>query len=452
MAGIFKSGCIRGPYPNAWDADTAYRIGRYLPDVLQVYKYVIGRDARKSSDEIFASVARGLTESGADVYDLGLVDTPALYFANFHYRFPGSIMITASHNPPGDNGMKIHTKDVVNVIGPTGLDEIEKRLQEGAAFPEVEKTGLVQTLDLKEDYLQFLTPYKEKIGNLKVVIDCMNGCAAAFIHDILDDLPGTYILLNDRANGNFSEHGPNPLVPENTRAFSKAVLEHKADLGICFDGDADRAVFVDEKGQTIMPDLMLAYLARYYFIHFPEKARGSKGVVYDLRCSNNVRDYVDETLGGESIKAPGTGHTAMRTSILDNQALLGAELSGHYYLRDNAGQDTAWVVVLMALAILSNEHEPLSASIKKINRHAFSGEINFKVPEPQALLPLVEAHYRDKDCCFDRQEGLKAEFGDWWFLLRGSSTEPVLRLVVEAADNAALKSHVEELKNLIRSL
>ncbi len=451
MAGAFKSGCIRGPYPGEWDSETAYRIGRYLPGIINIYSFVIGRDARKSSDEIFENLARGLNESGADVSDIGVVDTPALYFANVNYKFPGSIMITASHNPSADNGMKIHTEGVVNVTGKNGLDALEKMVATSPPDPDAEKRGKCEKLDIRKDYIRFLSDFKKGIKSLKVVIECMNGSAGVFIHDILRDLPGEYIVLNDIPDGSFPEHGPNPLMEENTLELVKAVRDYHADFGICFDGDADRAIFIDENGAKVTPDLILGYLARYFFVHFPERMKGDDAVVYDLRCSSNVREYVEKTLGGRAVETTGTGHTIMQKTILNNRGLLGAELAGHYYFRDYYGQDTAWVAVLMALAVQSNEKKKFSEIIADINKHSFSGEINFRIENIDSVLNTLEKKYKEQGGLPDRKEGLKITFPDWWFLARVSNTEPVLRLVVEAPDDKELDRRIKEVINIIHS-
>ena len=450
MESAFKSGCIRGTYPDEWDAETAYRIGRYLPEVIDVNNFVIGRDARKSSDEIFENLARGLNESGADVSDIGVVDTPALYFANVHYNYPGSIMITASHNPSDDNGMKIHRAGVVNVTSKNGLKKLEELTKTAPPEPDKDRCGKTVKLDIKKEYVDFLSPFKEGIGHVKAVIECLNGSAGTFIHDILDDLPGEFIILNDEPDGSFPDFGPNPLHEENTEKLIKEVIKNKADYGICFDGDADRAIFVDENGKKITPDLILGYLARYYFVHFPEKKKGDDAVMYDLRCSSNVGEYVDKVLNGRAVETPGTGHTIMQNTILSDKGLIGAELAGHYYFRDYFGQDSGWVAVLMALAVQSNEKRKFSEIIKEIEKYSFSGEINFRVKSPSDVMNKLEKKYTASGGIAEKTEGLKVRFSDWWFMTRVSGTEPVLRLVVEAPDDTMMAEKVSELEEFIK--
>ncbi len=449
MNEAFKSGCVRGPYPGEWDSVTAYRIGRYLPGLLDAGKVVIGRDARLSSDEIFGHLARGITDSGADVYDIGLVDTPALYFANVKYDFRAAVMITASHNPAGDNGLKIHRENAVPVDSKTGLRELEKLIElDPPALDNGSKKGKIEYLDITDDYINLLEGFAYGIKKLKVVLDCSNGSAGRFIHKILDKLPGgEFIVLNDSPDGNFPAHGPNPLKESNRKQLREKVLETNADFGICFDGDCDRAILITEKGEMVLPDIVLPFLARYYFIHFPEMAKGDDGIIYDLRCSSNVRKYV-EKIGGKAYESK-TGHTAIQSVILNNKGLIGAELAGHYYFRDFYGQDSAYIAMLMAFAVISNSDKKLSEIISEIEIYAFSGEINFKVKNSSEVMDSLEKEYASRGARIDRKEGIKAVFDSWWFLARVSNTEPILRLVVEAADKDEMKMRVEELTHII---
>ena len=451
MDSVFKSGCIRGAYPAEWNSESAYRIGRYLPGVLNVANFVIGRDARKSSDEILENLVKGLNESGADVSDIGVVDTPALYFAHMNYNFPASIMITASHNPAADNGMKIHLEGLLNVTSKNGLKELEELIVNEPSPADKSKEGKYSFLDIRKGYVEFLSPFKEGIKPVKAVIECLNGAGGVFIHDILDDLPGEFIILNDKPDGSFPDIGPNPLYSENTENLVKTVLDEKADFGICFDGDADRAIFVDEKGRQITPDLILAYLARYYFVHFPGKKGNEDAVMYDLRCSSNVKAYVENILKGRAVETSGTGHTIMQNTILNDRGLLGAELAGHYYFRDYYGQDSGWAAVLLALAVKSNETRPFSEVIDEIEKYSFSGEINFHVENPSLVMENLEKKYKAAGGTAVKKEGLKIKFSDWWFMTRVSGTESVLRLVVEAENNEIMSEKITELKKLIKS-
>ncbi|MDX9801373.1 MAG: phosphomannomutase/phosphoglucomutase [Spirochaetia bacterium] len=447
MNEAFKSGCVRGPYPLQWDGETAYRIGRYLPSLLDVKSIVIGRDARISSPEIFNHLSRGVSESGADVYDIGLVDTPALYFANVKYGFNASVMITASHNPNGDNGLKIHRSNAVPVDSKTGLKELES-LIDVKPPAAAGKKGKIEYLDIEKDYLKLLEGFTHGIKKLKVVLDCSDGCAGRFIHKIIRMIPqGEFIILNDKPDGNFPAHGPNPLKDSSQVQIREKIAETKADFGIIFDGDCDRTIFITEKGEMVMPDLILAFLARYYFIHFPEKKNRDDGVIYDLRCSSNVKEYVKK-LGGKAHQCK-TGHTAIQSAILGNKGLIGAELAGHYYFRDFYGQDSAFIAMLMAFAVVSNSRQKFSEIVEEIEKYAFSGEINFKVKNSSAVLDKLENTYAALGAKIDRSEGIKASFDSWWFLARISNTEPVLRIVVEAEEKVSMRKKVEELTEII---
>lgn len=447
MNEAFKSGCIRGPYPQQWDAVSAYRIGRYLPSLLDTERIVIGRDARLSSFEIFELLAKGISESGADVFDIGLVDTPALYFANVKYGFNASLMITASHNPTGDNGLKIHRNNAVPVDSKTGLKELEALIDFEPPEP-AGKIGKIEYLDIEKDYLSLLETFTNGIKKLKVVLDCSSGSAGRFIHKIIKMIPqGEFIILNDTPDGNFPVHGPNPLKESSQIQIKEKIAETGADFGIIFDGDCDRTIFITEKGEMVMPDLILPFLARYYFIHFPEKKNGDDGIIYDLRCSSNVREYV-EKLGGKAHQCK-TGHTAIQSAILGNKGLIGAELAGHYYFRDFYGQDSAFIAMLMSFAIVSNSTRKFSEVVNEIEKYAFSGEINFKVKNSTGILDELQNVYAAVGAKIDRSEGIKAVFDNWWFLARVSNTEPVLRLVVEAEDRAVMKKKVDDLTKII---
>ncbi len=446
MANAFKSGCVRGPYPESWNKETAYRIGRYLHRIVDTDKTVIGWDARLSSEEVFSYLSKGLTDSGIDVYSIGLVDTSALYFANMAYDFESSIMITASHNPPGDNGMKFHRKNVVPIDKKTGLAELEKLVQQDPG-PPVERKGSVHTLDIRQAYLDAHKRFMKGIGSLKVAYDCSNGAASIFLNDMLRMVPGDYHVINDTPDGNFPNHGPDPLQPENLIQLKDLVLSTGSAMGICFDGDGDRAIFLDETGTMIMPDLMLAFLSRYYLVHYPELMGDDHAIIADLRSSSSVGEYVEQ-IGG-TIVSTKTGHTAIQSGIQNNHGLIGAELSGHYYFRDYYGQDSAFIAMLMAMSIMSQEEKALSDIISDIKRHSFSGEINFSSNHPDELLSSLETHYRSTEGAIDKTEGVRVSFTNWWFLARASHTEPVLRLVVEAENDELMHDKIREIKEVI---
>ncbi len=443
---IFKSGSIRGRWDIDWNTETVYRIGYHLADMFGWSRVVIGQDGRNSSETISSYLHKGLMHAGCDVTSIGMIDTPAVTYANIKYKFDGSIMITASHNPVEYNGLKISGENALVISRKNGLAELEEKVQE----PVVDvKTGAqIFKKDIQDEYLEFLAGYREGIGELKYVVDCSSGMAAVLIHRILEGLPGSYMVINDVVDGNFPAHGPDPTNVENLTQLKDAVANSGADLGVCFDGDGDRAIFIDEKGRWISPDLILGVLSLYYFKYFTEKAGNRKAVLYDARCSNSVKDYI-ETLGGRA-HICSTGHTAMQLGIPEKNAIIGGELPGHYYYADYFNLDNGWIPFLQVLAVLSRDSRKLSEIIDEINSYYFSGELNFKVPDGDTVIEQFRMKYSSGTQTF--LDGIRVDYKDWWFLLRMANTEPVLRLVVEGRSRDILDEKIHEIKELIFTL
>jgi phosphomannomutase len=297
--GIFKSYDIRGVFGTEWNGATARAIGRILPELLGARRLVVGRDVRLSSEEIFRELTQGMRDSGCDVLDIGLCDTPAVYFATAFYGVDGSVMITASHNPPEYNGLKVSRRDAVPVGFDTGLDELEKRITGGWVPSPAARPGTLTALDIAADYLAHLARFTSDLSHLSAVIDCSNGMAGVFLDRVLPVTGLRYTLLFETPDGRFPNHAPNPLVEENLAALKSAVVEKKADLGICFDGDADRVMFVDESGRFLSPDLIIGLLGIYYFRLHPERrAEATSVVTYDVRSSRSVVEFLT-ALGAE---------------------------------------------------------------------------------------------------------------------------------------------------------
>lgn len=441
---IFKSGSIRGAYGKDWDYETAYRIGYNIPNVIKGKKFVVGRDGRNSSPEIHDAVTKGLIRAGCSVTSIGMIDTPGLVYANIKYGFDGSIMITASHNPPGDNGMKISGKAGLVISRANGLKKLEELVQNPAG-PEI-PGGTDTVLDIRESYLSVFDPYIKDIEkSLDCVIDCSNGMAAIMVNSIINKLPGNFIVINEIVDGNFPSHGPNPTIEANLSQLKKRVVSGGADIGVCFDGDGDRMIVVDEKGNWISPDIITAFLGLYYFKHFPEKRGSRDGVLYDARSSNSIADFIAELGGKAYISA--TGHTAMQEGLPAKNGIYGGELPGHYYYNDYYNLDNGWIPFLQVLAVLQSEQRPLSSIVKEINRYYFSGELNFDVPAGDSVIELIKREYNTGKQSY--LDGVRVDYKNWWFLARMANTEPVLRLVVEADSPELLKNKVEELKSFI---
>jgi len=440
--GIFKSYDIRGVYGREWNAATARAIGRHLPGLLEARRIAVGRDVRLSSEEVFRELTRGITEAGCDVADIGLCDTPAVYFSTAHFGMDGSVMITASHNPPEYNGLKVSRRAAVPVGYDTGLAELERRVTSGVPAAQPAGPGRISRLDIRPDYLAHLAKFKSDLSRLKVVIDCSNGMAGLFLRDVLDGTGLRYTLMFDEPDGRFPNHAPNPLVEENLAALKSRVRKEGADLGICFDGDADRVMFVDEAGAFISPDLLIGFLGTYYFTLHPERRAGAgRTVTYDVRSSRGVVEYL-KGLGAEPTICK-VGHSFAKKLLRDTDGIAGGELAGHYYFRENFFCDSGMIAALIVMEVLSAAAAPFSRAVSAIGRYHFSGEINFTVANGPEILGRVQSEYQEGT--LTDLDGIRIDFPDWWFNLRVSNTEPLLRLVVEAVTKEGLERRRSEL-------
>jgi phosphomannomutase len=444
--GIFKSYDIRGVYGKEWDRETARGIGRLLPRLLEANRIVVGRDARLSSPEIFASLSDGIMEAGCTVSDIGLCDTPAVYFATARYGFDAGVMITASHNPPEYNGLKISGRQAVPVGYDTGLERLEKMMAERLPLPKAAAPGKMETLDIRPDYLRHLAGFAVGIKALSAVVDCSNGTAGVYLGDLLAGLPGRYVTIFEEPDGRFPNHPPNPLVEANLAALKRSVKKEKADLGICFDGDADRVMFVDEKGSFISPDLVIGIIGKYYFNLYPERLSGaSRTVTYDVRSSRAVVEYL-QALGAEP-RICKVGHSHAKKLLRETDGIFGGELAGHYYFRENYFCDSGMIAALAVLSVLSQQKGKFSDLIAGIRKYSFSGEINFSVANGAEVIERIRADYAGGN--LTEVDGIRIDFPTWWFNLRKSNTEPLIRLVVEASDHRELEENKRELLDRI---
>lgn len=446
--GIFKSYDIRGVFNKEWNGATARRIGAHLPALLDARRIIVGRDARLSSEEVHRELVRGMTESGCDVSDIGLCDTPAVYFSTAYFGADGSVMITASHNPPEYNGLKVSRRLAVPVGYDTGLAELEKRVASGALPPRSSTPGSATALDMRPAYLAHLAKFRSDLSRLKAVIDCSNGMAGLFLRDVLEGTGLRYFLMFDEPDGRFPNHPPNPLVEENLAALKERVKRERADLGICFDGDADRVMFVDENGAFISPDLLIGLLGTHYFALHPERRAGSSPVVtYDVRSSRGVVEFL---LGlGARPTICKVGHSFAKKLLRDTDGIAGGELAGHYYFRENFYCDSGMIAALIVMEVLSASGRPFSRVVSEIGRYCFSGEINFEVSNGPEILRRVRDDYAGGE--LTDLDGIRIDFPDWWFNLRVSNTEPLLRLVVEAVTREELESRTSEVVGKIRA-
>ncbi len=436
--GIIKSNDIRGVYPDELNDETAYAIGFYLREILGCDRILVGRDGRESSDPLFAALSKGIAASGAEAVSIGRCDTPAVYFATVKYGFAGSVMITASHNPPEYNGFKVSKTGSVPVGREDGLARLAELLKK-KPVPAV-KEGKITELDITGDYVQHVRKFSKVKRRMRVVVDCSQGAACFYAKKMLADVPCDFIWIFDTPDGKFSLHNPNPLKKSVHEAVAAAIIKEKADFGVCFDGDADRAIFLDEKGGFISPDIITSFFASYY-------AGSEKGwkAFYDIRSSNCVKEYIEKN--GGTAAACRTGHSHIKKIMKESNAVFAGELSGHYYFRDNFCCDSGFIAFLIMLSAVSGQEKPLSQLLDDINPYSFSGEINFKVDDMDAVIARIASKYGSGRK--DMTDGLRIDFDDWWFIVRQSTAEPVLRLVVEAGNPEMMKKHVNDITALI---
>lgn len=445
--GAFHAYDIRGIYNVDFDKETAYKVGYFIPELLKTDKVLVGRDCRVSSDEIHEYLLKGLCDAGAYVYDIGLSTTPMVYFATANYGFDASVQITASHNPAKYNGMKVSRENALPVGYDTGLGQIKEWIDEGRPCVPAAKKGSVYSKDIHKDYLEFLLKYKEDISNLNIAMDLSNGMANLYAKEIFGNQPS---YLYDEMDGRFPNHEPNPLVEENVLALEELVVKQKADIGVIYDGDADRVMFVDEKGHFISPDLMIALLGLYFL-----DERGEKGVVLqDIRSSKAVGEFLEPKGAKMETWKVGRAFAALKLRELDG--VYGGELAGHYYFRDFFYSDSgllASILILNVVSKLKTQGITLSEQIAKIARYENSGEINFRLEDKKAAMDAVRDHFMstEKATAYMDFDGYRVEFPQWWFNIRPSNTEPYLRFICEASSKDLLDEKVETVRNILKT-
>ena len=445
--GAFHAYDIRGVYGVDFDAKTAYKVGYFLPELLSADKVLVGRDCRLSSDEIHRNLIAGITDAGADVYDLGLSTTPMVYFGTARYGFEASVQITASHNPAEYNGMKVSSANALPVGLDNGLGQIRDWIDTGRECPVCDRRGQVHEMDIRKEYVEFLLGYKEDLSGLKIAMDLSNGMSSLLAKDIFGDAP-EYIF--DTMDGSFPNHEPNPLVPANVVPLQELVRKVKADIGVIYDGDADRVMFVDENARFVSPDLMIAVLGHYFL-----EKRGEKGIVLqDIRSSKAVGEYL-EPMGAE-MRTWKVGRAFAARKLREIDGVYGGELAGHYYFRDFFYSDSgllASILILDVVAEMKAKGISLGQLIDRIEKYRNSGEINFRVEDKVGAMDAVRDHFisAEKPTAYMDFDGYRVEYPDWWFNIRPSNTEPYLRFICEAVSDSLLKEKVEEVKNLLHS-
>ncbi len=440
--GAFHAYDIRGIWGKDWDLDIAYKVGYFIPRLLQTGKVLVGRDCRLSSDQIHDAVIRGINDAGADVYDIGLSSTPMVYFGTAHYGFDASVQITASHNPAEYNGMKVSTTGAQAVGYDAGLGQIKAWIDEGVETPVAAVRGQVFQKEILEDYLSFMRAFVKDYSSLTIAMDLSNGMANLFAKEIFGTGSNIHYLF-DTLDGRFPNHEPNPLIEKNCFPLEEKVLEVKADAGVIYDGDADRVMFIDEKGHFISPDLMIALMGKYFV-----GERGLKGLVLqDIRSSKAVGEYL--TPMGCEMQTWKVGRAFAAKKLREIDGIWGGELAGHYYFRDFFYSDSgllASIILLNIVAGLKREGSSLSEAIGQIVRYRNSGEINYRVEDKSGAMDAVKEHFMSQEqaTAFMDFDGYRVEFQDWWFNIRPSNTEPYLRFICEATSEALLQEKIAQ--------
>lgn len=446
---IFKAYDIRGVYGEQLAEEDAWKIGsaagRFLPSLIRGFdrgqanaqRICVGHDMRKHSPSLAKALIEGIRSAGVGVIDIGMIDTPQIYFAINHLHTCGGIQVTASHNPARYNGFKISGQGAVPIGIDTGLTDI-RHLALSLLHTRGKVTGSIETADLTADYkqhvLKFLHP---SLRRLRIAIDASNGMAGKLIPLVFRDLPIEIFKINFKHDGTF-KHDPNPLVKRNLAELRRTVKERRCTFGLCFDGDADRLMMVDERGQMIGCDLLTALMVPYFL-----KKRPKSAVVYDLRSSWVVPEEIIRQ--GGTPRRERVGHAFMKKAMRDSHAVFGGELSGHFYYADNFNADSGLITLVHVLNIVSESRAPVSELLAPLHRYAATGEVNFKVEDKKAKMEELAKRYGDGQV--DHLDGVTVLYKDWWFNCRPSNTEPLLRLNVEARNQKLLDEKFHQIQS-----
>jgi phosphomannomutase len=430
MGGIFKAYDVRGVYPAEIDENTAYSIGFHLRGILEPEdlacgeRVVVSHDMRASSVPLSAALCDGLRTAGLGVVHIGLATTPMNYFAIGTLGTAAGVQVTASHNPAKYNGLKFSRRNAIPVSYETGIGQLEE-LVRGTRAPEPAPAAPIERRDIREAYaghvLSFLRLSEPR---LKVAVDVANGMATLY-RDLFDRLGIELVPLFFGLDGSFPNHEANPLKPENLRDVQRAVSEHGCDLGVAFDGDADRAIFVDDRAGIVGADLVTALLAGPILERFP-----GTPIVYDVRSSRATREAIEKA-GGVPMRER-VGHSFMKATMRKVGSPFGGELAGHFYYRENFFADSAIITLIEMLNLLRRRNERLSALLAPLRTYVSTGEVNFHVDDKDGMIRRLAETFADGK--IDYLDGITVEYPRWWFNVRPSNTEPLLRLVLEAED------------------
>ncbi len=442
MASIFKAYDIRGTYPEEVNEAIASKVGAAFVKLLAARSIVIGYDMRLSSPTLADAFAEGALSAGAKVTNIGMVTTPQLYFAIIDGAFDGGAMVTASHLPGASNGFKLCREKAIPLSGDAGLPALEQMVGEMSEGGFSAQGRTCTQRSVLPAYLDKLKTFVHEPAPLKMVIDSGNGMAGPEVLPLTQQFPAWQVVpMYMEPDGRFPHHVANPLLLENTKDLRERVVKEKADLGIAFDGDADRCGFIDETGEKIPEDLVTALIAEVYLTKLPGAT-----ILYDIRSSRSVRETITR-LGGQAVRSR-VGHAFIKAGMRERDAIFAGELSGHFYFKDAGFTDNAMFAMIQMLNLLALKRAPISTLIAPLKKYSATGEINMRATNKDVIYKALEERYKDGQ--LDHLDGLSVDYPSWWFNLRASNTEPLIRLNLEAADPAAMASRRDEVIEAIR--
>jgi phosphomannomutase len=441
---IFKAYDVRGVYPDEINEDVVYRIGRAFVEYLHPTTVAVGRDMRISSPALAAALIRGLSEQGADVVDLGLTTTDELYFAVGKFNYPAGIMVSASHNPKQYNGLKWCRENAIAISSETGGDEI-RDLALAGNFPASARQGEVAQRDVTDDYVRHVLSFIDvaKIRPLKIAVDAGNGMAGMIVPKVFAHLPCELVPLYFELDGTFPNHPASPIEPENTEHLRALVPEQHCAMGVAFDGDADRMFLVDETGRLLGGDMVTALVAQSLL-----RKHAGATILYNLINSRSVPELIERE-GGRAVRTR-VGHSFIKAQMREENAIFGGEHSGHFYFRDNWYADSGLIAFLVVLELISESGKTVSELIAEVDHRVRSGEINSEVADQEGRMRAIAEHYTAEGGQVDTLDGITVSFPTWWFNVRPSNTEPLLRLNLEADTAAEMAKRRDEVLHLIR--